>query len=182
LYVVALTTGMRQGELLSLRWADVNLDAGHIQVRSSVRKMKEGFLFSEPKTAQSRRRVALTLTAIDALQRHRTRQDTARALAGSAWRDDDLVFPDALGAPFDGITLLRREFVPLLKRAGLPVIRFHDLRHTAATLMLLKGIHAKVVSEMLGHATISITLDLYSHVLPDMQREAAAAMDSLFQS
>jgi integrase len=92
------------------------------------------------------------------------------------------VFPDALGVPFDGITLLRREFLPLLKRAGLPLIRFHDLRHTAATLMLLKGIHAKVVSEMLGHATVSITLDLYSHVLPDLQREAAAAMDSLFRN
>jgi integrase len=157
----------------------VNLDAGHIQVRSSVRKTKEGFHFSEPKTAQSRRRVALTLTATEALHRHHARQDTPRAVAGSSWRDEDLVFSDALGAPFDGITLLRREFVPLLKRAGLPIIRFHDLRHTAATLLLSRGINPKVVSEMLGHSNSSITLSLYGHVTPHVQQQAADMMDRL---
>jgi integrase len=89
------------------------------------------------------------------------------------------VFPDALGAPFDGVTLLRREFQPLLRRLGLPTIRFHDLRHTAATLMLLRGVHPKVVSEMLGHSTIGITLGLYSHVLSDLQRDAAVVMESI---
>jgi len=181
LYVVALTTGMRQGELLSLRWRDVDLEDGHVQVRASLSKTADGFVFSEPKTAQSRRKVALTGSAIAALRRHRVGQRERRLAAGPAWQDDDLVFPDALGVPFDAITLLRREFLPLLARAGLPPIRFHDLRHTAATLMLLKGVHPKVVSEMLGHATISITLDLYSHVLPDMQREAVEAMESVLR-
>src|SRR5262249_49284771 len=118
-------------------------------------------------------------TALAALQRHRARQMEIQLAAGPTWQDQDLVFPDRLGTPFDGITLLRREFQPLLKRAGLPVIRFHDLRHTAASLMLLKGIHPKVVSELVGHANIGITLDLYSHVLPDLQRAAAEAMESI---
>lgn len=181
LYLLALTTGMRQGELLSLKWADVDLEAGHVQVRSSVRKGKEGFVFSEPKTSASRRQVALTMSAVAALYRHRGCQLEQRMADGPLWQDNDLVFPDVLGMPFNGITLLRREFLPLLKRAGLPLIRFHDLRHTAATLMLLKGVHPKIVSEMLGHASVSITLDLYSHVLPNMQREAAETMDQLLR-
>jgi integrase len=89
----------------------------------------------------------------------------------------DLVFPNTIGKPMDGIHLMRREFLPLLKRAGLPRIRFHDLRHTAATLLLSKGINPKIVSEMLGHAQVSITLDIYSHVTPHMQQQAAGAMD-----
>lgn len=181
LYLLALTTGMRQGELLSLKWADVDLEAGHVQVRSSVRKGKEGFVFSEPKTSASRRQVALTMSAVAALYRHRACQLEQRMADGPLWQDNDLVFPDVFGMPFNGITLLRREFLPLLKRAGLPLIRFHDLRHTAATLMLLKGAHPKIVSEMLGHASVSITLDLYSHVLPNMQREAAETMDQLLR-
>ena len=181
LYLLAFTTGMRQGELLSLKWTDVDLEAAHVQVRSSLRKGKEGFVFSEPKTSSSRRKVALTATAVVALERHRERQLEQRMAYGPLWQNHDLVFPDTLGMPFNGVTLLRREFVPLLKRAGLPMMRFHDLRHTAATLMLLKGVHPKIVSEMLGHASVSITLDLYSHVLPNMQREAAETMDRLLR-
>jgi integrase len=101
--------------------------------------------------------------------------------AGEAWQDNDLVFPNALGRPMDGSNLLRFCFRPLLKGAGLPPIRFHDLRHTAATLLLGQGIHPKVVAEMLGHSTIAITMDTYSHVLPEMQGTAAASMDRLLQ-
>jgi integrase len=116
---------------------------------------------------------------VDALRRHRTAQTERRLLAGPEWNDHDLVFPSTLGKPQDGSHLLYGLFHPLLKTAGLPVIRFHDLRHTAATLMLGRGIHPKIVSEMLGHATVAITLDLYSHVTPTMQRQAAQVLDDL---
>ena len=99
---------------------------------------------------------------------------------GEAWDASlELVFPNRLGKPMDGTNLLHYHFFPLLKRAGLPRVRFHDMRHTAATLLLGRGVNPKIVSEMLGHASISITLDIYSHVLPDMQAQAAAAMDDV---
>jgi integrase len=108
LYVLALTTGPRQGELLSLKWVDVDLQAGHLQVRASVRKVKGLFHFFEPKTAQSRRRVALTTVALAALREHRMRQAEQRRAAGVEWQENDLVFPDTLGTPLSDITLLRR--------------------------------------------------------------------------
>ena len=98
---------------------------------------------------------------------------------GSAWTDMDLVFPNCVGRPMEARNLTRRMFKPLLERAGLPEIRFHDLRHTAATLLLRKSVHPKMVSEMLGHGSIGLTLDTYSHVVPDMQAQAAAAMDAV---
>lgn len=119
--------------------------------------------------------------ADQALTRHRQRLDEAQMAAGEAWQEHDLVFPNTLGGPMDGSNLLRFCFRPLLNRAGLPLIRFHDLRHTAATLLLGQGIHPKVVAEMLGHSTITITMDTYSHVLPEMQRTAAASIDRLLQ-
>jgi integrase len=181
LYVLALTTGMRRGEMLALHWADVNLNAGFVQVRFTVQHLAGAeVMYSPPKTARSRRKVALSGLAIAALEKHRERQNQQRALIGAAWVDNDLVFTNALGEPIRGNHILQRNFAPILVRAGLPPMRFHDLRHTAATLLLTQGIHPKVVSEMLGHATISMTLDTYSHVLPDMQRDATAAFDRLF--
>src|SRR5260370_4752659 len=176
LYVVAITCGMRQGELLALRWRDADLDAGHVQVRSSVRKRPGRFIFTDPKTEHGRRKVALTALAIQALLQHRARQQLEQLAAGPAWSDGDLVFCNELGQPLIGINVTRHQYIPILKRAGLPLIRFHDLRHTAATLLLLQGVHPKIVSEILGHASITITLDLYSHVLPAMQKDATAAM------
>ena len=181
LYVLALTTGMRRGELLALHWAAVNLDAGFVQVRFTLQHLVGQVVYSPPKTARSRRKVALSVLAIAALQKHRERQERERALAGADWVENDLVFPNAHGGPMEGSYFLRRKFAPMLKRAGLPHIRFHDLRHTAATLLLMQGIHPKIVSEMLGHSTVSITLDTYSHVLPDMQRDATEAFDRLFR-
>jgi integrase len=179
LYVMAITTALREGELLALRWQDVDLNTGFAQVRSTHRKMKGRFIINSPKTARGRRKVALTTIAVEALKQHRERQQVERLEAGLAWHENDLVFPNELGERMNGITVYCQRFLPLLKRAGLPPIRFHDLRHTSATLLLLQGIHPKVVSEMLGHSTVSITLDLYSHVLPDMQREATKALDKL---
>src|SRR5262249_32866691 len=148
LYVVAITTGMRLGELLALRWSDVDLAAAHLQVRSTLHWYERVFEFAEPKTMHSWRNVALSREAVRALDMQERLQREARSLAGKAWHDFDLVFPDAVGRPLRGTNVLQPYFTPALARAGLPPIRFHDLRHTAATLMLLKGIHPKVVSEM----------------------------------
>lgn len=179
LYVLAITTALREGELIALKWQDVDLDRGFAQVRSSHRKMKGRFIVNLPKTVRGRRKVALTKIAVTALKQHRERQATEKEEMGAAWQENDLVFPNETGGRMDGITVYRHRFLPLLKRAGLPLIRFHHPRHTSATLLLLQGVHPKVVSEMLGHSTVSITLDLYSHVLPEMQRDATRALDKL---
>lgn len=164
LYVLAVHTGMRQGELLSLRWEDVDLEAGVLRVRGT-------------KTARSRRTVKLSQTALDALTSHLTRQLEEIDRVGSMWQENSLVFATEIGTPLNRHNLVNRSFKPLLLRAGLPHIRFHDLRHTCATILLSKGVHAKFVQELLGHATIAITLDTYSHVLPGMGGGTADAMD-----
>ncbi len=182
LYVLALTTGMRLGELLALRWKDVDLDAGSLGVRGTLLRTKEGMTISEPKTAGSRRHVSVGITAIEALRRHRVNQTAERLLKGPAWKDNDLVFANEVGKPVEDTNLRRRSFEPLLTRAAVPRIRFHDLRHTAATLLLGQGIHPKIVSERLGHSRVSITLDLYSHVTPTMQQQAVDAMEGILRA
>ena len=177
LYVLALTTGMRQGELLALKWPNVDLDAGMIQVKATLHRTRTGFEFLEPKTARSRRQVALTRTAIAALGRHRAVQLEER-LRCPYWQDAELVFASVVGTPVDAGNLVKRSFDPLLQKAGLPRIRFHDLRHSAATL-LGQGVHPKIVSEMLGHSNVATTLDLYSHVTPTMQQAAVEALDTV---
>lgn len=178
LYVLALTSGMRQGELLGLRWADVDLDRRSVYVHASLQRSAEGMAFVEPKTSRSRRQISLTDAATAALRRHRTTQLEERLALGAAWNDLDLVFPNTIGRPLEASNVLKG-FRGTLERVGTPRIRFHDLRHTAATLLLAQGVHPKIVSEMLGHSQIAVTLDLYLHVTPTMQRGAAAAMDAL---
>jgi integrase len=167
LYVLAVHTGMRQGELLALKWEHVDLDAGVLRVRGT-------------KTARSRRTVKVFQTALDALTSHLTRQLGEIDRVGNAWRENGLVFASEIGAPLNRHNLTQRSFRPLLERAGLPRVRFHDLRHTCATILLSKGVHAKFVQELLGHATIAIPLDTYSHVLPGMGGSTADAMDDAF--
>jgi integrase len=179
LYVLALTTGMRQGEILALHWRDIDLDRRTVNVHLTVHRVRDTFLFTEPKTPSSRRQIVLTEAATSALRRHRAAQVEERLRTGDRLEDADLVFTNHEGRPIDASNLLRHCFHPLLSRAGLPKVRFHDLHHTAATLLLGQGVHAKIVSEMLGHSNIAITMDLYSHVTPTMQREAARALDSL---
>ena len=180
LLALAATTGMRRGELLATRWRDVELERGVLRVTGSLQRDTSGVLrITEPKTARSRRQVELSSLAVEALLRHRTQQTEHRLRLGEEWQDHDLVFPNPRGLPQDGSHMVAGQFLPLLTRAGLPRIRFHDLRHTAATLMLGRGVHPKIVSEVLGHSTIGITLDLYSHVTPTMQRAAAQAMDEV---
>lgn len=181
LYTMALTTGMREGELLALRWRDLDLEASHVQVRNTLQKLPgEPPVIAPAKTDYSRRKIMLSDATVEALRRHRTRQMAERLALGSAWEDWELVFSTTIGTPLSGKNLLDRGLRPLLKLAGLPPLRFHDLRHTCATLLLLQGVHPKVVSEMLGHSNVGFTLQTYSHVLPDMQKQATEAMDRLF--
>ena len=178
LYVLAIHLGLRQGELLALKWEDVDLEAGTLRVRRSLSGSNDGHpVFTTPKTAKSRRQVRLTAGATEALKRHRKRQLEERLRVAGLWRDHGLVFATETGTPLDRHNLCQRSFEPLLKKAGLPRIRFHDLRHTCATLLLTREVHPKIVQELLGHSTIAITLDTYSHVLPGMGDAAAGAMD-----
>jgi integrase len=170
-FVVALHCGLREGEILGLKWSDVDLDAGTLQVRRTLSEALAGHLFEPPKNGKGRN-VKLTARAVEALRNHLTRQIEEIESLGDRYRDQGLVFPSQVGTPMNAQNLTARSFKPLLKRAKLPNIRFHDLRHTFATLMLQNGEHPKVVQEMLGHATIAITMDTYSHVLPNMQRDA----------
>jgi integrase len=180
LYTLALTTGMRQGELLGLKWADVDLSAGTLSIRRSLQRQRgAGPVLITLKTARSRRSIHLSQRAIAALRTHSDRQAFDRRAAGAEWVEHDLVFCHANGEPLDP-SYQTATFKKAAEAAGVPVIRFHDMRHTAATVLLAKGVHVKVVSEMLGHATITLTLDTYSHVIPAMQSDAAAAMDAVF--
>ena len=182
LYVVAVSTGIRRGELLGLRWRDVDLDHATLHVRTTLqRSRKTGeFVWKEPKTRKSRRQIAMTEQAVEALRTHRRRQAEDRLLVGPAWQDQDVVFANAIGAPLDAAGVYHR-FLRFCRAQGLPRVRFHDLRHTCATLLLSARVNPKVVSEMLGHATVAITLDIYSHVIPDMQQDAAAVMGQLLR-
>jgi integrase len=135
--------------------------------------------FTSPKSPRSRRKIALTARGVEALRSHQRRQVEQLTEVGTAWHDEGLVFTNALGYPLRGNHILERDFLPILVKAQLPRIRLHDLRHTAATLLLLQGINPKMVAEMLGHSTVSMTLDTYSHVLPDMQKHATVALDRL---
>jgi integrase len=179
LYVLALTTGMRLGELLALRWQDLDLDDERLQVQHTLSRTPQRLQLTEPKSACARRRIALSGSTVAVLRHHRSQQATERLRLGAAWEGQDLVFANTIGKPLDRGAVLSRWFRPLLATAGLPRIRFHDLRHTAATLLLTQGVHVKVVSEMLGHSSIGLTLDTYSHVLPDLQQQAATAMEHL---
>jgi integrase len=140
-----------------------------------------GFVEGEPKTARGKRTIMLPQFAVETLRRHHVSQLERRLAVGTAWVDRDLVFPDEHGDFLVPVTLLRH-FRRLLKELGFPLIRFHDLRHSAATLLLSMGVPAKVVQELLGHSTISITMDVYSHVLPSMQRDAMEKMDNFLDS
>ena len=177
LYVLAIHCGLREGELLGLKWDDLNLEAGTLSVRRTLSETKEvGRIFEPPKNGKGRS-IRLTPGAIEALRGHLRCQIEEIDRAGDAYQDQGLVFPSQAGTPMNAKNLTARSFKPLLVQAGLPhSVRLHDLRHTCATLLLGKGVHPKIVQELLGHATIAITLDTYSHVLPNMQGEAVAAM------
>lgn len=178
LFTVALALGLRRGEALGLKWEDVDLDDARINVRRALQRTKNGLELLDVKTKKSRRTVSLPLFAIRALQRHRQRQGEERDAASGLWVETGLVFTGEFGSPLDP-QRATRSFARALKRAGLPHQRFHDLRHSCASLLLAQGLDLKVIQEVLGHSTITITANLYAHVLMGLKRQAAAQMDVL---
>jgi integrase len=177
-WVVAATAGLRRGEVLGLRWIDIDLNASRLSVQQTLVSVAYETRFSVPKTARSRRSVSLDATTVAALRAHRKRQLEERMSWGQAYRDSGLVVTRE-----DGTLVHPDRFTQMfdkhVKDAGLPRIRLHDLRHTHATLALAAGVHPKVVSERLGHATVAFTLDVYSHAVPALQEEAADRIAAL---
>lgn len=179
LYHLAITTGMRQGELFGLKWLDLQWGSGTLHVQRQVQKVpRHGWSFVEPKTRSGRRTKKLGEGTLHVLRKHKECQASIRAIAVKRWQYYDLLFPTSVGTPGD-CSNLRADFRKILESAGLPKIRFHDLRHTAASLLLNHGVPVIVVSKMLGHSKPSITLDIYGHLLLEQQNEAAKIMDEL---
>ena len=179
LYVLAVATGLRQGELLALKWEDVELEEAVLRVRRTLTRSGGKVEAGPPKTPNSRRSVGLTSRAVEALRAHLARQLAEMEEMGSLYRPGGLVFANEVGGIINPSNLRNRHLARLLKRAGLPKIRFHDLRHTCATLLLTKNVNPKIVSEMLGHSSNSVTLDTYSHVLPTMRENAIRALEEV---
>jgi integrase len=179
LYVLAVTTGMRRGELLGLKWSDVDLENSRLSIRRTLTRTDngKGVALGDTKTKKSRRTIPLTPHAVDALRSHLERQLGEIEATGDLYEDQGLVFTTEVGTLINPSNLRQRSFAPLLKRAGLPHVRFHDLRHTCATLLLSRNVHPKYVQELLGHASVAITLDTYSHAVPGMGDLTATAME-----
>lgn len=183
LYVLAITTGLRRGELLGLRWDDADLDSsatGTLRIGRALVREGGRHVIGETKTRRGRRQVNLTPRTVKALKAHRKRQLEERMKLAGLHEDQGLIFATEVGTPVNPENLVKRSFKPLLEKAGLPKMRFHDLRHTCATLLLGRGVHPKMVQELLGHATIAMTLDTYSHYLPSMGDQASGAMGDAF--
>ncbi|MGA9768363.1 MAG: site-specific integrase [Blastocatellia bacterium] len=182
LFAIALATGMRPEEYLALQWKDFDLERGTVSVKRTLcwRRLGGGWYFGEPKTARSRRQIPLPFSLLRALADHKRRQAEERMKAGPQYQNLDLIFATAQGGPVLLSNLFRRHFKPLLRRAGLDdSIRLYDLRHSCATLLLEANENPKVVSERLGHASITLTMDTYSHVLPSMQQAASEKIENL---
>lgn len=179
LITVALAVGLRQGEALGLRWEhDVNFKTGVLAVGQTLERGGPEPRFGDPKTERSRRTIKLPGVVTAALRRHRRRQLEERLAAGARWVDSGLVFTSRIGTAVDRSSL-QKAFKALLRTAGLPDIRFHDLRHTAATLLLTQGVDLRTIMDTLGHSHISLTMNTYAHVMPKLQRGAAAKMDAI---
>jgi len=178
LVAVAVSCGMRQGEILGLRWADVDLERGVLRVRHALERLEKRWELVEPKSEKSRRAIKLPATLLPILRAHRTTQRERRLVAGGKWQETGFVFTTRHGTPLDGCTL-NRDVKCLLQAAGLPSLNFHALRHSCATLLLAQGVPARVVMEILGHSDIRLTLNTYSHVIEQLQDAAAAKIDAV---
>jgi integrase len=178
LWRLAVSAGLRRGELLALRWEDLDPKASRLSIRRTLITVRYKLLFSTPKTARGTRSVALDAVTLAALRDHRKRQAEEHLAWGPAYEDKGLIFCQEDGRPIHP-DRISKMFQGHAKAAGLPRVRFHDLRHTAATLALQAGIHPKVVSERLGHSTVSLTLDTYTHAVPALQEEAAETIASV---
>src|SRR5918993_759136 len=182
LYIVAVHTGLRQGELLGLKWTDVDLATRRLSVRRTLKVTDHGLDFGPPKNNASRRSVPLSKTAVAALRAHRTRQNEERLRLGELWQDHDLVFPNRVGKPMDHGNLYDREYKPLLQSAGLgdKGFTFHSLRHTFATELFNQRKRPKIIQSLLGHSSITQTMDTYSHLLDDVDDDEIEGLDEAF--
>jgi len=181
IFHLAVYTGMRRSELLGLRWRDVDLDMSTLSVIQTLHCLGKGkIVFQEPKSQKGKRQIDLSPTAVIALREHRQKQEVERLMLGSVLVPDDLVITN-----FDGTPLLPNSvthaFIKTVRRLGLHGVRFHDLRHTHATLLLRQGVNIKALQERLGHSTITTTLDIYAHVTPGMQKDAALRFEEALQ-
>jgi integrase len=179
MFHLAVVTGMRQAELFGLKWADISWTKGQLYVRRQAQRIPgQGCVLSEPKTRAGRRTIKLGEGTLNLLRQQSEKVKQDKAVAGRRWMDNDLIFPCSIGTPLDQSNVLG-EFYTVLKNAGLPRIRFHDLRHTAASLILNHGVPVIVVSKILGHSKPSVTVDIYGHLYNEMQDQAAQIMDDL---
>ena len=178
-YYTLLLTGLRRSELLALKWNEVDLELASIYVSHSLHRLDDGtIVIKEPKTARSRRPVDLPVSLVTLLRQYKDSQKMERLMLGGKLSEDDFIFSHADGKPLNPSTVTHT-FAKIIKRAGLPSIRLHDLRHIHATMLLKAGVHPKVVQERLGHSSITTTLDIYSHTVPGLQRAAAERIDAL---
>ena len=178
LFSVALALGLRQGEALGLQWEDVDVARGVLRIRNQLQRIDGRLTLVEPKTERSRRTLVLPPTILENLREHEKRQAVERQWAGSKWTESGLLFTNLSGGPLQARNVIR-EFHKALKVAGLKRIRFHDLRHSCATLLLVQHVPARVVMEVLGHSEISTTMDTYSHIVPELQQEAADRVEAI---
>lgn len=181
LIALAVMTAMRKGEILGLRWSDVDLDTGIVQVSRTLNYLPVyHFVEGKPKTETSERTIVLPHVVVDLLKKHRTWQLQQKLKVGAKWEDRNLIFPNRVGNFLVPHTTLWRQFRRLLADAGLPPMHFHDLRHSAATILLNMGVPAHVVQELLGHSDVAITLGIYGHVMPSMRKDAIEKLDGLY--
>lgn len=179
LYHLAVTTGMRLGELYGLKWIDLQWDKGILHIQRQVQQIpKKGWSFVEPKTKAGTRSIKLGEGTLQVLREYLIRQTEKKEIMGNRWKENGLIFPSSVGTPGDPSNM-RKDFNETLEKAGINKIRFHDLRHTAASLLLNNNIPVIVVSRMLGHSKASVTLDVYGHLYSEMQEGAADVMDKL---
>jgi integrase len=181
LFTVAIALGLREGEALGLSWSDVELDAKTLTVRRQLQRIEKRLQLVEPKTAKSRRTIAMPQVVVDRLREHRVRQLEERLAAGEAWEDNGLVFTSRYGTPVHPENM-GRTLRPLLAKAGCPPQRFHDLRHACASLLFAQGLGPKAVMETLGHAQIATTADLYGHMYAELRQEVADRMDAILSA
>lgn len=182
LLTTALTMGLRRGEILALRWRDVDLMTSSLEVRHSLERVKgAGLRLAEPKSTRAKRVLRIPQIALRALSVHRVAQEQQRQWAGTRWKEGDFVFTSSIGTPLhpDDVSRL---LGPILAAAELPKIRWHDLRHCCASLLLSLGVHAKLVQETLGHSSYQLTMDTYSHMIPALRNEVADRMDEIFST
>lgn len=178
LLTLAASVGMRQGEILGLKWEDVDLERATISVRAALQRVNKKLVRVEPKSASAHRVISLPAVTVLALAAHRLRQEQERNWAGEDWREMGYVFTSRIGTPLDARGLIRR-FHAILKSAGLPRLRFHDLRHSTATLLLAQGVSPRYITDLLGHSQVSFTMQTYAHVLAPVRKEVAAKMDEI---